>query len=72
MKQKELSFLEQIPQDVYVAKIDPKFDCMLVILPSIHSPVGLTLQREDSSMEWIFITYIQSKILKTYIQKISE
>ena len=41
--------------------IDPKLDCILVILPSTHSPTGLIMQREDSIMEWIFLAHKQSK-----------
>ena len=51
---------------------DPKLDCILVILPSTHSPPGLIMQREDSIMEWTFLAHKQSKKLKAYIEKISE
>lgn len=52
--------------------IDPKLDCILVILLSTHSPTGLTFQRKDSITECIFLTHKQSKKLKMYIVKISE
>lgn len=51
--------------------IDPKLDFILVILPSIHSPTGLTMQREDTILEWIFLAQKQSQNLKTYIKKVS-
>ena len=53
-------------------RIDPKLDCILVLLPSTHSPTGLIMQREDSIMEWIFLAHKQSKKLKTYIEKKSK
>ena len=42
-------------------QVDPKLACILVILPSIHSPTGLNMQREDSFMEWIFLACKLSK-----------
>jgi hypothetical protein len=47
-------------------QIDPKLDCILVILPSTHSPTGLIMQREDNIMKWTFLAHKQSKKLKTY------
>jgi hypothetical protein len=55
-----------------VDRIDPKLDCILVILFSTHSPTAIIMQREDSIMEWIFLAHKQSKKVKTYIEKISE
>ena len=53
-------------------RIDPKLDCILVLLPSTHSPTGLIMQREDSIMEWIFLAHKQNKKLKTYVEKKSK
>jgi hypothetical protein len=41
----------------------------LVILPSIHSPIGIHMQREDYILKLIVLTHKQSKNLKTYIEK---
>ena len=38
-------------------RIGPKYACILVILPSIHSPTELIMQTEDSIMEWIFLAH---------------
>lgn len=48
-------------------RIDPKLDCIFVILPQSHS-TGLIMQREDSILEWNFLAQKQSKNLKTYIE----
>jgi hypothetical protein len=40
-----------------VDRIGPKYACILVILPSIHSPTELIMQTEDSIMEWIFLAH---------------
>jgi hypothetical protein len=45
---------------------DPKLDCMLVILPSIHSSAGLIMQTEDNIMEWISLAHKQSKKIRSY------
>lgn len=42
-------------------QVDPKLACILVLLPSTHSPPGLIMQREDSIMEWTFLAHKQSK-----------
>lgn len=49
--------------------IDPKLDCILVILPSTHSPTGIIMQRKDNAMEWIFLACKQSTELKMYVEK---
>jgi hypothetical protein len=59
LKQKKLTLLEERLQEAYMDRIDPKVDCILVILPSTHSPTGLNMQREGSIMEWIFLAHIQ-------------
>lgn len=66
--EKELTLVEKRLQDAYVNLIDTKMDFILVILPSIHSPAGLIMQREDSILEWIFLAQRQSKNLKTYAE----
>lgn len=50
-------------------QINPELDCVLVPMPSIHSPPWLFMQREDCTMEWIFIDHKQSKKLKLSIEK---
>ena len=47
-------------------RIGPKYACILVILPSIHSPTELIMQTEDSIMEWIFLAHKQSKKIRSY------
>ena len=46
--------------------------CILVILPSTHSPTGILMQREDYVLEWIFLAHKQGKKLKAYIEMVSE
>ena len=43
-------------QGVYMDRIDPKLDCIFVILPKSHS-TGLIMQREDSILEQIFLAH---------------
>jgi hypothetical protein len=47
-REKSLALLEKRVQDVYEDCIDPKLNGILLILPSIHSPTWLIIQREDS------------------------
>lgn len=70
--EKELALVERKLQDTHLDRIDPKMACVLVILPSTHSPTGILMQREDYILEWIFLAHKQSKKLKTYIEKVSE
>ena len=70
--EKELTLVERKLQDTHLDRIDPKMACILVILPSTHSPTGILMQREDYILEWIFLAHKQSKKLKTYIEKVSE
>ncbi|KAL6031270.1 hypothetical protein STEG23_018611 [Scotinomys teguina] len=70
--EKELALVEKKVQDGHVDRVDPKLDCILVILPSRHSPTGILMQREDIILEWIFLPDKQSKKLKTYVEKISD
>ncbi|KAL6065033.1 hypothetical protein STEG23_028902 [Scotinomys teguina] len=70
--EKELALVEKKVQDGHVDRVDPKLDCILVILPSRHSPTGILMQREDIILEWIFLPNKQSKKFKTYVEKISD
>ncbi|KAL6091369.1 hypothetical protein STEG23_030322 [Scotinomys teguina] len=70
--EKELALVEKKVQDGHVDRVDPKLDCILVILPSRHSPTGILMQREDIILKWIFLPNKQSKKLKTYVEKISD
>ncbi|KAL6030846.1 hypothetical protein STEG23_024726 [Scotinomys teguina] len=70
--EKELALVEKKVQDGHVDRVDPKLDCILVILPSRYSPTGILMQREDIILEWIFLPNKQSKKLKTYVEKISD
>jgi hypothetical protein len=56
-RERELTLVEQSLQDAYVDRIDPKHDCISVILPLTHSPSELIMEREDSSMEWFFLAH---------------
>ncbi|KAL6082707.1 hypothetical protein STEG23_019019 [Scotinomys teguina] len=69
--EKELALVEKKVQDGHVDRVDPKLDCILVILPSTYSPTGILMQREDIILECIFLPNKQSKKLKTYVEKIS-
>ncbi|KAL6032047.1 hypothetical protein STEG23_025200 [Scotinomys teguina] len=70
--EKELALIEKKVQDGHVDRVDPKLDCILVILPSRHSPTGILMQRKDIILEWIVLPNKQSKNLKTYVEKISD
>ncbi|KAL6045981.1 hypothetical protein STEG23_001675 [Scotinomys teguina] len=59
--EKELALVEKKVQDGHVDRVDPKLDCILVILPSRHSPTGILMQREDIILEWIFLPNKQRK-----------
>ena len=50
----ELALVERKLQDTHLDHIDPKMACILVILPSTHSPTGILMQREDYFLEWIY------------------
>ena len=60
--EKELTLVEKRLQDAYVDHIYLKLNCILVIVPSTYSPTELSMQREDSILEWIFLVHQQSKI----------
>ena len=64
--------MEKKLQDAHVNCVDPDLNCILVILPSKHSPTGILIQRENVILEWIFLPYNPSNKLKTYVEKISE
>ena len=58
--EKELALLEKKPQVGQKDCIDPKKACILVFLPSSHSPTRILMQREDSKihiLEWIFLAH---------------
>jgi hypothetical protein len=55
--EKELTLLEPSLQGLCVGRIDPKLECILLILPSTHSPSGLIIQKENSIMEWISLAH---------------
>ena len=67
--EKELTLEERKLQDTHLDHIDPKMACILVILPSTHSPTGILMQREDYILEWIFLAHKQSKKLKLTLKK---
>ena len=46
-KLRELTLVEKKLQDAQVDCSDPELDCILVILPSKHSPTGILMQKED-------------------------
>ena len=50
----ELALVEKKLQGAHLYHIDPKIACILIILPSTHSPIGILMQREDYMLEWIF------------------
>ncbi|KAL6055804.1 hypothetical protein STEG23_028764 [Scotinomys teguina] len=70
--EKELAIVEKTIQEAHVDRVNPELKCILVILPSRHSPTGILMQREDVILEWIFLPHKPNKKLKTYIEKISD
>lgn len=52
--------------------LDSELDHIMFILPSMHSPTGILIQREDNILGCIFLPHKQSKILKTDVEKVSE
>ena len=70
--EKELTMVEEKLQEVHVDRVYPKLSCILVILPSRISPIGILMQRDDIILEWIFLQHKPSKKLKTYVEKVSE
>ena len=63
---------EEKLQEAHVDRVNPSLSCILVILPSRISLMGILMQREDIILEWIFIPHKPSKKLKTYVEKVSE
>ena len=51
--------------------VNPNLNCILVILPSSISPIGILIQRNDIILEWI-LSHKPSKKIKTYVEKVSE
>ena len=45
--ERELVLVEKKLQDTHIEVLDPKMDCILAILPFIHSPTRIRTQRED-------------------------
>ena len=70
--EKELTMNEEKLQEAHVDRVNPSLSCILVILPSRISLMGILMQREDIILEWIFIPHKPSKKLKTYVEKVSE
>ncbi|KAL6089803.1 hypothetical protein STEG23_025751 [Scotinomys teguina] len=70
--EKELAIVEKTIREAHVDHVNPELKCILVILPSRHSPTGILMQREDVILEWIFLPRKPNKKLKTYIEKISD
>ncbi|KAL6073596.1 hypothetical protein STEG23_027897 [Scotinomys teguina] len=70
--EKELAIVEKTIREAHVDHVNPELKCILVILPSRHSPTGILMQREDVILEWIFLPCKPNKKLKTYIEKISD
>lgn len=57
-----MSLVEEKLQDVHLAHLNPKLDCILVILPSTHSPTEILIQREDILKVDSFSTYQNKKM----------
>lgn len=49
--------------------LNPKLYCILVTLSSTHSPKGILMQREDSILEWIFLSQKQNKMFLNWFWK---
>ncbi|KAL6087196.1 hypothetical protein STEG23_008805, partial [Scotinomys teguina] len=70
--EKELAIVEKTIREAHVDRVNPELKCILVILPSRHSPTGILMQREHVILEWIFLPCKPNKKLKTDIEKISD
>jgi hypothetical protein len=55
--ERELALLEKKMQDTYLHHIYPKMACILIILTSTHSFIRILMQREDNTLEWIFLPH---------------
>ena len=51
---KKLTIAEEKLQKAHMDRVNPNLNCILVILPSRISPIGILMQREDTILEWIF------------------
>ncbi|KAL6088281.1 hypothetical protein STEG23_001785 [Scotinomys teguina] len=70
--EKELTLEEKTIGEAHVDCIDPELKCILVILPSRHSPTGILMQMDDIVFEWILLPHKPNKKLKTYTEKVSD
>ncbi|KAL6092676.1 hypothetical protein STEG23_038231 [Scotinomys teguina] len=70
--EKELAIVEKTVREAHVDHVNPELKCILVTLPSRHSPTGILMEREDVILEWMFLPCKPNKKLKTYIEKISD
>ena len=53
---KELTVVEEKLQETHMHWVDPNNTCILVLLPSWISPIGILMQKEDIILEWIILT----------------
>lgn len=53
--ERELALVEKKIGDANVDRVDPKFNCILVITLSRESSSGILMQREDIILRWIFL-----------------
>ena len=51
-----MALVEKNYKDAHVDYLDPKQDCILIIFPSTHSPIGILMQGEDHVLECIFLS----------------
>lgn len=66
-----LTFVEKKSQVSHVDHLDPQLESILVMLASIHSLMGILMQRTDNILEWIFC-HVNSKKIQTFVRKISK
>lgn len=51
--------------------LDTELDYIMVMLPSMHIPTGIIMQRENKILQQIYLAH-KVKNLKTYVEKDSE
>ena len=53
--------------------VDLNLNCILIILTSKYSHIGILMQRKDVILEWIFLPHkLSKKIKRNYVEMVSE
>ena len=59
--ERELALVEKKLQETHMNHVDLDLNCILVILQSKHFPTGVLKQKENITLEWIFLQHKASK-----------